>query len=249
MLAGIREIMVIVRPSDLSAVSDFLEDGSNFGISLRYAVQDEPRGIAEAITIAESFLENSASCLILGDNVLLGSGLGTSLRDLASPDLASVLGYSMLDPSAYAVATVDSSGEVLSLVEKPRTRKRGLAVPGIYFYPPDVSSLVKEIKPSNRGELEITDLNHRYLDENRLRIRVLSRSTFWIDAGTPERLLDAGNFVRTLSERDGTVIACPEDIAFAEDWITAEAITRRAHKFANSRYGRYLLRLAEGKAL
>jgi glucose-1-phosphate thymidylyltransferase len=243
MLAGIRDILVIVRPDELEVISNFLGDGSDFGISLSYAQQDEPRGIAEALVIADDFLDGSRSCLILGDNVLIGSGLGTSLRQLASEDTASILGYSMVDPTAYAVATVGTNGQVTALVEKPATTRPGLAVPGIYFFPPDASSLARSLVPSHRGELEITDLNCQYLDQGRLRIRTLPRSAYWMDAGTPERLLDAGNFVRTLSEREGAVIACPEDIAFAAHWIDVGTLAKRAHRFGRSRYGQYLMRL------
>jgi len=247
MLAGVRDVLVIVRPDELGAISDFLGDGSEFGISLTYAVQEEPRGIAEALLIAEHFIGQAPSCLILGDNVLLGSGLGTSLRQLASTEVASLLGYSMSDPGAYAVATVGPQGEISALVEKPQDQRPGLAVPGIYFFPPDAASMAKDLVPSTRGELEITDLNRRYLDQARLRLRQLPRSAYWIDAGTPERILDAGNFVRTLSEREGTVIACPEDVAFAAGWISADRVLARAQRFSKSRYGQYLLRLVKSE--
>ena len=245
MLAGVRDIVVIVRPDELRQISDLLGDGSELGISLSYAEQLEPRGIAEALLIADEFLREGPSCLILGDNILLGSGLGTSLRQLDSVENASVLGFAMADPSPYAVATVGSRGEISSLVEKPRDGRPGLAVPGIYFFPSDAPRLAKELEPSDRGELEITDLNRLYLAQGRLRLRPLPRSAYWIDAGTPERLLDAGNFVRSLSERDGTVIACPEEVALSEGWVDPDGLIRRAQRFSNSRYGEYLARIAK----
>ena len=248
MLAGIREILVITTPRDEAAFRSSLGDGSDWGISLQYAVQPEPEGIAQAFLIGEDFLAGEAVCLVLGDNIFYAEGLAEKLQQVATrSDVATVFGYWVVDPERYGVVSFDPSGRVLDIVEKPERPESHYAVTGLYFYDENVVEIAKSIRPSPRGELEITDINREYLGRGKLRVELLSRGTAWLDTGTHDSLLDAANFVRVIEKRQGLKIACPEEIAFRMGFITAEQLEVLAASFGDSSYGSYLSNLlAEG---
>ncbi len=246
MLAGMQEILLITTPRDEGAFRDLLGDGSDWGIQLRYAVQPEPGGLAQAFLIGEDFIAGAPSCLILGDNLFYGHGLVEKLRAAsARPQGATIFGYWVRDPQRYGVAELDDRGRVLGLEEKPQVPKSHYAVTGLYFYDAQVCELAAGLKPSARGELEITDLNLRYLAQEQLFLERLGRGIAWLDTGTHESLMEAGNFIKTIEQRQGLKICCPEEIAYRAGWIDGEQLRRLALPLEKSGYGAYLLQLLE----
>lgn len=248
MLAGIREILIISTPQDLPRFRDIFGDGSALGLSLSYREQLQPRGIAEAFILGEDFIEQESVCLILGDNIFYGHGmtdlLKKAVREIASEGGATIFGCYVNDPERYGVIEFDARGKALSIEEKPTVPKSSYAVTGLYFYDNDVVRIAKEVKPSRRGELEITDVNSRYLAMNTLRVELLGRGYAWLDTGTHESLLEAGEFIATIERRQGLKIACIEEIAYSLGYITAEQLVRLAEPFRKNGYGQYLMRLA-----
>jgi glucose-1-phosphate thymidylyltransferase len=246
MLAGIREVLVITTPRDEAAFRDLLGDGSQWGITLRYAVQPEPGGLAQAFIIGEGFVAGDPSCLILGDNIFYGHGLVRQLRAAAArEDGATVFGYWVRDPERYGVAELGSDGAVVGMEEKPRRPKSNYAVTGLYFYDGRVCELAGSLAPSARGELEITDLNLLYLAQGRLFLEKLGRGSAWLDTGTHQSLMQAGNFIETIEQRQGLKICCPEEVAYQMRWIDSEKLRAIARPLAKSGYGEYLLGLIE----
>ena len=248
MLAGIRDILVISTPQDTPRFEQLLGDGSQWGVNLQYAVQPSPDGLAQAFLIGEGFLAGSPSALVLGDNIFYGHDfhelLGSADRRAQG---ASVFAYHVHDPERYGVAEFDAEGRVLSLEEKPATPKSNYAVTGLYFYDNQVVDMARSLQPSPRGELEITDLNRLYLEQNRLNVEIMGRGYAWLDTGTHDSLLDAGQFIATLERRQGLKIACPEEIAWRSGWIDAAQLQRLAQPLAKNGYGQYLLRLLQEK--
>ncbi len=250
MLAGIRDILVITTPHDAPLFHRLLDDGSQWGLDLRYAVQPKPEGLAQAFLIGEDFLGGSPSCLVLGDNIFYGHGFTDILAAAdARRNGATVFGYWVRDPQRYGVAEFDASGQVIGLEEKPARPRSHWAVTGIYFYDGQVCELAKTLTPSARGELEITDLNRRYLEQGRLHLERLGRGIAWLDTGTHESLMQASQFIQTIEARQGLKVCCPEEIAYANGWIDAEQLARQADKFAKNEYGAYLRRVLEQGAI
>jgi glucose-1-phosphate thymidylyltransferase len=246
MLAGIRDILVITTPHDAGQFERLLGDGSQFGISITYAVQPSPDGLAQAFVIGEEHIGSSPVSLVLGDNIFYGDSVGTSLRQFENLDGAAIFGYHVADPSAYGVVDLDEDGRPVSLVEKPKSFSRGgWAVPGLYFYDNDVVAYAKELKPSDRGELEITDLNRVYLEAGKLAVHRLPRGTAWLDTGTFESLNDASNFIRTIEARQGLKIGAPEEIAWRLGWLTDAELAEIAAPLVKSGYGAFLLGLLD----
>ncbi len=246
MLAGIREILVITMPDQQPAFQGLLNDGSQWGLRFEYAVQPEPRGLAEAFLIGENFIGEEQVCLILGDNLFYGHGLPEQLREAATLEHgAMVFAYAVRDPERYGIIEFDESGLVLSLEEKPENPRSEYAVPGIYFYDNQVVEIAKSLSPSPRGELEITDLNRDYMERGQLRVTEIGRGVAWLDAGTHASLLRAATFVQTLEERQGMMISCPEEIAYRMGFITLNDLQKLAAKMSGNSYGDYLLRLAD----
>lgn len=244
MLAGTRDILIISTPSDLPRFRDLLGDGSQWGLSLSYAVQATPNGLAQALVIGRDFIGNDRVALVLGDNIFYGSGLRNILRRAADrTEGATIFGYYVQDPGRYGVAEVDAHGRVLSVEEKPEHPKSHYAITGLYFYDNDVVEIASRLRASPRGEYEITDVNNRYLERGALHIELLGRGMAWLDTGTHEALQDASTFVETIERRQGLKIACPEEIAHREGYITAEQLRRAAEALSTSSYGQYLLRL------
>lgn len=245
MLAGIREILIISTPKDIGLYKDLFEDGSHLGLKIEYAEQPSPDGLAQAFIIGEKFIGTDSACLVLGDNIFYGQGFGGTLKECAQiKDGATVFGYYVKDPQRYGVAEFDKQGKVLSIEEKPEVPKSNYAVTGLYFYSNDVVAKAKSLKPSKRGELEITDLNRLYLEENRLNVKLLGRGMAWLDTGTHESLLQASNFIQTIEDRQGLKIACLEEIAFKYGYITREQLLKLAEPLKKNQYGEYLLRIA-----
>ena len=248
MLAGIRDILVISTPQDTPRFAQLLGDGSQWGINLQYAVQPSPDGLAQAFIIGEQFLGDSPSALVLGDNIFHGHDFHELLGSATvRAEGASVFAYHVHDPERYGVAEFDAQGKVLSLEEKPVTPKSSYAVTGLYFYDNQVVELAKGLKPSPRGELEITDLNRLYLEQEQLHVEIMGRGYAWLDTGTHESLLEASQFIATLEHRQGLKIACPEEIAWRGQWIDSEQLQRLAQPLSKNGYGQYLLRLLQEK--
>ncbi|QBM29563.1 glucose-1-phosphate thymidylyltransferase RfbA [Hydrogenophaga pseudoflava] len=241
MLAGIRDILVISTPQDTPRFTDLLGDGSQWGLNLQYAVQPSPDGLAQAFIIGEQFIGNDPSSLVLGDNIFYGHDFAALLGNATRrPDGATVFAYHVHDPERYGVAEFDPSGKVLSLEEKPTKPKSNYAVTGLYFYDNQVVELAKNLKPSARGELEITDLNRLYLEAGSLQVEVMGRGYAWLDTGTHDSLLEAGQFIATLEKRQGLKVACPEEIAYRSKWIDVEQVQRLIKPLAKNGYGQYL---------
>ena len=246
MLAGIREILVISTPVDLPRFRDLLGDGSQWGLAFSYAEQAEPNGLAQAFVIGREFVGGDRVALVLGDNIFYGSGLTTMLLAAAAePRGATIFGYHVTDPERYGVAELDKAGRVVGIEEKPLAPKSPYAVTGLYFYDNDVLDIAAGLRPSARGEYEITDVNLAYLRRGDLRMQVMNRGMAWLDTGTHESLFDAGTFVATIERRQGLKIACPEEIAFEQGWIDAARLRELAAPMRTGDYGRYLLALAE----
>ncbi len=242
MLAGIRDILVITTPRDSEAFRHALHDGSQWGLNLSYAEQPSPDGLAQAFLIGEQFLSNDPACLILGDNIYHGHGLPELLQRADDRlDGATVFGYWVRDPERYGVVAFDDAGRAVDLEEKPKVPKSNYAVTGLYFYDSDVVKLAKDVKPSPRGELEITDLNLAYLRAGKLHVEVMGRGFAWLDTGTHDSLLDAANFIQVMQARQGLQIACPEEIAWRLGWINDAKLESQASMLAKNGYGRYLL--------
>ena len=241
MLSGIREILIISTPRDLPMFKELLGDGSRFGVSFSYEEQPSPDGLAQAYIIGENFLGNSASTLILGDNVFYGHELEKTLHDADSRENgATIFGYHVADPENYGVVEFDKSGQVVSLEEKPNSPKSNYAVPGLYFYDNQASEIAKELKPSPRGELEITDLNKTYLESGNLSVELMGRGTAWLDTGSHDNLASASDFVKVIERRQGLKIACLEEIAFLKGWMNLEQLEKTTSAHGSSTYGKYL---------
>ena len=246
MLAGIRDILVISTPADLPRFEQLLEDGSQWGLNLQYAVQPRPEGLAQAFIIGRDFVGSGSVALILGDNIFYGQGLGQILREAANRESgATIFGYHVKDPERYGVVEFERDGKVVGLEEKPEKPKSHYAVTGLYFYDNQVLDIARNLRPSARGELEITDVNVEYLKRGQLRVEILGRGMAWLDTGTHESLKQAADFVKTIEERQDLKISCPEEIAYRMGYIDAEQILRLAEPLKKSTYGRYLLELVE----
>ncbi len=248
MLAGIREVLVISTPDDLPAYRRLLGDGSSLGMSFSYKVQETPNGLAQAFVLGREFLGGDDACLVLGDNVFYGANFSAMLRAASARHEPTVFGYRVSDPSRYGVVEFDAQGRAVSLEEKPARPKSNFAVVGLYFYPNDVVEKAATLRPSVRGEYEITDLNRIYLEEGRLAVETMARGFAWLDTGTHQSLADATNFVRALVERQGLQIACIEEIAWRQGWIDGAQLARLASSYGASSYGAYLAGLAEEAA-
>lgn len=250
MLAGIREILIISTPQDIHLYENLLGDGSSLGINLHYAIQPSPDGLAQAFIIGEEFVGNDNVCMILGDNIFYGFDFSRTLREAAKlDDGAIVFGYYVNDPERYGVAEFDEAGNVLSLEEKPAVPKSNYAVTGLYFYTNDVIRKSKGLKPSKRGELEITDLNRLYLEEGRLKVQLMGRGMAWLDTGTHDSLLEASNFIATIENRQGLKVACIEEIAFRYGYINREQLLALAEPLKKNHYGVYLIKIANEKKI
>jgi glucose-1-phosphate thymidylyltransferase len=246
MLAGIREILVISTPEALPAFQTLMKDGSQWGLSIKYKEQAEPRGLADAFLVGREFIDGSPVCLILGDNIFFGHGLPKKLREAAQlKEGALIFAYPVKDPQRYGVVEFDESGKALSIEEKPERPRSQYAVPGIYFYDKHVVEVAANLKPSGRGELEITDLNCVYLERGQLHVDPMGRGVAWLDAGTHESLLQAANFVQAVEDRQGMMISCPEEIAYRLGYIDREKLRESAVEMSGNDYGAYLLRLLE----
>jgi len=245
MLAGIREVLVITTPHEQQSFQRLLGDGSDFGIELSYAVQASPDGLAQAFLIGEDHIGDEPVALVLGDNIFYGPGLGSKLRRFSDVDGAAIFGYQVADPSSYGVVSFDQDGRATSLEEKPAHPRSHFAVPGLYFYGNDVVGLARSLRPSARGELEITDLNRIYLDAGRLYVEVMQRGTAWLDTGTVASLIAAGAFVQAIEERQGLKIGCPEEVAWRMGFLDDDGLARRADALTRSGYGAYLQALLD----
>ncbi|MEH6559619.1 MAG: glucose-1-phosphate thymidylyltransferase RfbA [Oceanicoccus sp.] len=244
MSAGIREILIITAPEDQSQFQRVLGDGSDWGVRFSYVVQPKPEGLAQAFLLAEDFLDGAPSSLILGDNIFYGHGLVKLFRAInEGVGGATVFGYWVDDPQRYGVAEIDATGQVLSIEEKPNQPKSNYAVTGLYFYDNRVVDFAKRLRPSGRGELEITDLNKMYLERGDLRLEDLGRGSAWLDTGTHDSLLEAANYIETINKRQGLMILCPEEIAYHNSWISTEDLLELADKYKKTHYGKYLQRL------
>jgi len=248
MLAGIKDILVISTPQDIERYEELLGDGSSLGMEFSYATQPSPTGLAEAFIIGEEFIGNESVCLILGDNVFFGSGLTPRLERAAQKEKgATIFGYKVKDPERFGVVEFDKNLEVLSIEEKPEQPKSKYAVTGIYFYDNDVVEIAKTIKPSERGELEITSINQAYLKRGDLRVELLGRGFAWLDTGTHESLADAGQYIRTIEQRQGYKVACIEEVAYYKGWISSEQLIKLAQPLKKTAYGQYMIEMASEK--
>ena len=247
MLAGIKEILVISSPQDMSGYQRLLGDGSDFGIEIEYAIQPSPDGLAQAFLIGEDFIGGNNIALVLGDNIFYGQNFTANLKAATSKDSgASIFGYHVKDPQRFGVVDFDTNGQVISIEEKPKNPKSNFAVTGLYFYDNDVVEISKSLKPSARGELEITDINNIYQNRGDLTVELLSRGFAWLDTGTHDSLIEAGKFVQTVEHRQGLKIACLEEIAFHQGWITKDKLLKQAQALKNTNYGDYLAKVANG---
>ena len=245
-LAGIQDILVITTPHDAPGFERLLGDGSQFGVNITHAVQPSPDGLAQAFIIGEEHVGNEPVALVLGDNIFYGPGLGSQLQRFHDVDGGAIFGYRVADPTSYGVVEFDEEGRAISLEEKPEKPRSNYAVPGLYFYSNDVVEMSKQLKPSARGELEITDINRQYLEQGRLRVDVLPRGTAWLDTGTFDSLLDAGNYVATIENREGLKIGSPEEVAWRRGFLSDDQLRERAEPLVKSGYGAYLFDLLEG---
>ena len=248
MLAGIRDILVITTPEDSESFKKLLRDGSQWGINISYAVQPKPEGLAQAFIIGEDFINGDPCALVLGDNIFYGNGLTAMLNQAASQEKgATVFGYPVDDPERYGVVEFDTNGKAISIEEKPAKPKSNFAVVGLYFYDDKVVDLAKNLKPSKRGELEITDLNRIYLEEGSLNVQVFGRGYTWLDTGTHDSLIEAANFVQIMQKRQGLMISCLEEIAWRLGWISTDHLKKLARPLVKSEYGKYLIKQIRGK--
>jgi glucose-1-phosphate thymidylyltransferase len=248
MLAGIKEILIITTPEDQSNFINLLGDGSDLGIKFSYVIQPSPDGLAQAFILGEKFLDGDDACLVLGDNIFYGHGLtnllAQSVKNIKDENKATVFGYYVKDPERYGVAEFNNNGDVISIEEKPKEPKSNYAVVGLYFYPNDVVKKAKEVKPSHRGELEITSLNEMYLNENRLKVELMGRGYAWLDTGTHESLLEASSFIQTIENRQSLKVACLEEIAYEMGYISKEKLLELAEPLKKNQYGQYLINRA-----
>ena len=242
-LSGIRDILVISTPEDIKNYSNLIGDGKNFGINVSYEIQPSPEGIAQALIIAENFLTNQPSALMLADNIFYGDGLESKLIESSMRDSSTVFSYEVHDPERFGICEIDGDNRVISLEEKPAKPKSNLAVTGLYFYDSDAPQIAKNIEPSDRGELEITDVNIEYMKSNNLYSEVLNDSYMWIDAGTQDSFLMASNYVKSIEDKTGMKILCPEEIAFKKGFISSEDLAKIAEEYSNSEYGKYLKKI------
>lgn len=251
MLAGIKDVLVISTPHDLPGFKRLLGDGTDLGMNIQYAEQPSPDGLAQAFIIGEAFIGNDCACLVLGDNIFYGAGLTAMLKDSVKKaekeQKATVFGYYVNDPERYGVAEFDAEGNCLSIEEKPEHPKSNYAVVGLYFYPNDIVEVAKNIKPSARGELEITTVNQEFLERKQLTVKTLQRGFAWLDTGTHDSLSEASTFIEVIEKRQGLKVACLEEIAYKQGWISREQLIKAATPMAKNGYGQYLLRLAEDK--
>jgi glucose-1-phosphate thymidylyltransferase len=248
MNAGIKEVLIISTPRDVVTFKELLGDGSQWGMSFEYKVQEKPNGLAEAFIIGEEFIGEDNVAMILGDNMFYGHHLKEKLEEANKRENEStIFGYYVKDPRAYGVVEIDENGKAISIEEKPANPKSNYAVPGLYFYTNDVVQIAKNVKPSARGELEITSVNEEYMKLGKLKVEKLGRGMTWFDTGTHDALLETASFVQTIQKRQGLQISCPEEIAYKNGWITAEALSKLADKYMKTDYGRYLKDLAENK--
>ena len=250
MLAGIKDILIISTPEDLPRFKDLLKDGSDFGINLSYVEQPSPDGLAQAFILGEEFIGDDPCAMVLGDNIFFGDGLKSKLRESVSraeKGIATVYGYYVNDPERFGVVEFDENNKAISIEEKPQNPKSNYAVTGLYFYPKGVSAMAKKIKPSARHEYEITDLNVLYMNEGKIAVELLSRGVTWLDTGTHESLVDASIFVKTIEEKMGLKISCPEEIAYKNGWITKEKLLSVGQTMAKNEYGQHLINVATGK--
>lgn len=248
MLSGIREILIITTPEDQSSFQRLLGDGSRFGVEFTYAVQPKPEGLAQAFLIGKEFIGNDSVALVLGDNIFYGAHLSNLVRSAAArKEGATVFGYYVRDPERFGVVEFDGNGKAVSIEEKPQQPKSNYAVTGLYFYDNDVVSIAENIKPSARGELEITAVNNAYLRKGKLHVETLGRGYAWLDTGTYESMMDAANFIRTIETRQGLQVACLEEIAFENHWLTADELRKNIQNMLKTDYGQYLIRLTERK--
>ena len=246
MLAGIREILIISTPRDLPLFKELLGNGESFGVRFEYAIQDKPNGLAEAFIIGEKFIDNDSCALVLGDNIFYGHGLTGMLKEAeARKEGATIFGYYVTNPQDFGVVEFDRNGKVISLEEKPQNPKSNYAVPGLYFYDNTVVEKAKRVKPSKRGELEITSINEMYLQEEKLHVVNFGRGMAWLDTGTHDALLEAANFVKTIQSRQGVMVACLEEIAYRNGWISKEKVLELAKPLMKSKYGEYLVNLVK----
>ena len=246
MLAGIRDILIISTPRDLPIFKELLGSGDNFGVRFEYAIQDKPNGLAEAFIIGEKFIGNDSCALVLGDNIFYGHGLTGMLKEAeARKDGATIFGYYVTNPQDFGVVEFDENGKVISLEEKPQNPKSNYAIPGLYFYDNTVVEKAKKVKPSKRGELEITSINEMYLQEEKLHVVNFGRGMAWLDTGTHDALLEAANFVKTIQSRQGVMVACLEEIAYRNGWISKEKVLELAKPLMKSKYGEYLVNLVK----
>lgn len=252
MLAGIREILIISTPSDTPRFQELLGNGEQFGISLSYAVQENPKGLAEAFIIGEDFIGNDSCVMILGDNIFYGGWFSKNIQEAiknVTEGNATIFAYYVKNPEEFGIVEFDEEKNVISVEEKPKNPKSNYCITGLYFYPKNVSKMAKKVKPSDRGELEITTLNDYYLKEKKLKVQVLGRGFAWLDTGTIDSLMDAGTFVKTVQERQGVIISAPEEIAYYRKWISKSKLLESAKMYGKSLYAEHLLRVAEGKII